>query len=56
VLRGMQMHGTMGRVTVAIWAKDRSEHVFWWRIPIEMTGMAHATGKNFMPIDFEVTR
>jgi lipopolysaccharide transport system ATP-binding protein len=53
-LHAMQMHATIGRVTIAIWSKDRSEHIFWWRIPIEMTGVADSTGKNFMPVDFEI--
>ncbi len=55
-LKNLQMNGTMGTVAVAIWAKDRAEQLFWWRIPVEVSGVDHATGKNFVPVEFEVTR
>ncbi|MEJ7727705.1 MAG: ABC transporter ATP-binding protein [Polyangiaceae bacterium] len=53
-LRAIQMHGSMARVAVAIWAKDRLEHLFWWRVPFEMSGVPDSNGKNFIAADFEV--
>jgi homopolymeric O-antigen transport system ATP-binding protein len=46
------LHGTSGKVTVAIWAKGRTEHLFWWRIPLQMASVPHATGRNFLPVKF----
>jgi ABC-type multidrug transport system ATPase subunit len=54
-LRDLQMNGTLGTVVIAVWAKDRTEQLFWWRVPIEVSGIDHSTGKNFVPVDFEVT-
>jgi lipopolysaccharide transport system ATP-binding protein len=54
-LCNLQMSGTHGRVTLAIWAPDRTEQLFWWRFPVEFSGRDYATGKNFFPVDFEVS-
>ena len=50
----LPMNGSLGTVVVAIWAKNRVEQLFWWRIPVEVQGMDHSTGKNFLPVDFRL--
>lgn len=54
-LNQLQMNGTLGTIAVSVWAKDRTEQLFWWRVPVEVSGVKHATGKNFVPVDFEVS-
>jgi hypothetical protein len=38
---------------VAVWDKDRTEQLLWWRIPVEFLGTDYSTGKNFVPMRFE---
>jgi hypothetical protein len=36
-----------GTIGLAIWSNDRSELLFWWRIPVEFTSAKFSTGNNF---------
>jgi lipopolysaccharide transport system ATP-binding protein len=53
-LKNVQISGSIGRIVVALWAKNRSEQLFWWRIPVEFLSHEASTGKNFLPLEFEV--
>ena len=53
-LNRLQLNGSVGTVTMAIWSRGRTEQLFWWRIPLEFRSMPHATGRNFLPVDFVV--
>jgi hypothetical protein len=55
-LKNLQISGSIGRVVVALWAKNRREQLFWWRIPVEFSSMEASTGKNFLPLEFEVKK
>jgi len=55
-VNNLQLNGCAGKVAIAIWAKGRVEQLFWWRIPIEVTSVPHATGRNFLPVTFESSR
>ena len=52
-IENIRMHNAVGKVAVAIWAKDRTELLFWWRIPIEFKGIEHSTGNSFLNVTFE---
>ncbi len=47
------INGSVGTIVLAIWAKNRTEHLFWWRVPIEVASMPFSTGKNFLPVRIE---
>ncbi|MGH8311011.1 MAG: hypothetical protein ACRETX_14595, partial [Steroidobacteraceae bacterium] len=53
-LRNLQITASMGRIVIALWSRNRTEQLFWWRIPIEFSPTEAATGKNFLPLEFEV--
>ena len=44
---------TDGRCGISIWRRDRSELLFWWRIPIRFTTTAKASGVNLYPLTFK---
>ena len=50
----LPINGSMGTVALAIWSNGRIENIFWWRVPFEISGAAHSTGKNFLPASFKV--
>jgi lipopolysaccharide transport system ATP-binding protein len=52
--KNIPISGSIGRIVVALWAKNRTEQLFWWRIPVEFSPSMAATGKNFLPLEFEV--
>ncbi|MCK6588074.1 MAG: ABC transporter ATP-binding protein [Polyangiaceae bacterium] len=54
-IQNLQINGSLGRITVAVWSKNRTEQLFWWRVPVTFRGMPHSTGKNFVPIRFDVS-
>jgi len=53
-LKDLRIQNSLGRIVLAIWDKNRTEQLFWWRVPVEFEGVDHATGKNFLPVEFEV--
>ncbi len=42
------------KIAIAIWTKNRSKLLFWWRIPVEFNGVAYSTGKNFLNVLYKV--
>jgi lipopolysaccharide transport system ATP-binding protein len=53
-VKDIRIAGSFGRIVFAIWSKNRTEQLFWWRIPVEFQPVEAATGKNFLPLEFEV--
>ncbi len=41
-----------GRFAVAVWGRDRSEILFWWRIPVRFTTALRCTGTNLYHTTF----
>lgn len=43
-----------GILAIAIWAKDRSELLFWWRIPLKTPEVHFSTGVSFLKASFRL--
>lgn len=52
-IEDIKINNAMIKIAIAIWSKDRSELLFWWRIPAEFKGFAYSTGKNFLNVQYE---
>lgn len=50
----IHINNAQAKIAIAIWNKEKSERLFWWRIPIEFQGQANAHGRNFLPATFAV--
>ncbi len=50
----IKINNAMAKIGIGIWTKNRSELLFWWRIPIEFKGVKYSTGKNFLNVSYEV--
>jgi lipopolysaccharide transport system ATP-binding protein len=53
-IRDIPINSSLAKITLCIWAKGRVEQLLWWRVPVEFEAMEHATGKNFVPIEYSV--
>ena len=53
-MENIQISNCPATNTIAIWSKDRSEMLFWWRIPIKFNGVPHSTGKNFLKVSYDL--
>jgi len=53
-IKDIRINDAMGTICIAIWAENRTEHLFWWRIPVEFQSIAHSTGNNFLSVLFDV--
>ena len=51
-IHDIRINNAAGIIGVAIWEKDRTEKLFWWRIPMEFKGVNHSTGKNFLNVSY----
>jgi lipopolysaccharide transport system ATP-binding protein len=40
-------------IIIDIWSRNRTELLFWWRIPIEFEDVPYSTGKNFLNVKYE---
>lgn len=47
---------SMTKIVIDIWSKNRTELLFWWRIPVEFEGVDYSTGKNFLNVTYEVKK
>ncbi len=50
----IRINNALAKIAIAIWSKNRSELLFWWRIPIEFKGIDYSTGKNFLNVVYEL--
>ncbi len=53
-IEDIRINNATVKIAIAIWAKNRSELLFWWRIPVEFNGVAYSTGKNFLKVLYKV--
>jgi lipopolysaccharide transport system ATP-binding protein len=53
-IEDIPINNATAMVGIAIWAKRRTELLFWWRIPVEFKGINHSTGKNFLNARYEI--
>ena len=53
-IEDIRINNTIVKIGIAVWSKNRSELLFWWRIPVEFKSVAHSTGKNFLNVKYEV--
>jgi hypothetical protein len=52
IVENMRINRATALITIAIWPKNRSEYLFWWRIPVEFEGVNYSTGNNFLDVSF----
>jgi hypothetical protein len=48
----VRINDASARFAIAVWANQRSELLFWWRIPAVFQGVDHSTGNSFLKMDF----
>jgi ABC-type polysaccharide/polyol phosphate transport system ATPase subunit len=48
----IRIHDAQARIAISIWTNQRSELLFWWRIPALFQGMEHSTGNSYLNITF----
>lgn len=53
-IENIQISSALAKIVIAIWSKDRSGYLFWWRIPVMFKGVGHSMGKNFLKVCYEV--
>jgi lipopolysaccharide transport system ATP-binding protein len=51
-LKNIRINDSLAKVAISIWSADRTEKLFWWRIPISFNGVKHSTGRNFLNAEF----
>ena len=51
-IKDIRINDATGKVAIAIWTNNRTELLFWWRIPLEFNGKAFSNGNNFLPVEF----
>ncbi len=51
-LENLRINDSSAKVAISIWSAERTEKLFWWRIPITFTGIKHSTGRNFLKAEF----
>jgi lipopolysaccharide transport system ATP-binding protein len=51
-IKDLRINNATGLIAVTIWAKDRTEMLFWWRIPVEFEAVKHTTGNNFLNVSY----
>lgn len=54
-IENIPIHNAIAKIAIAIWSKNRTELLFWWRIPVEFEGVQYSTGKNFLNVTYEVS-
>lgn len=52
-IRDIRINNATGMIGLAIWAKNRTELLFWWKIPVEFKGANYATGNSFLNVEFK---
>ncbi len=53
-IEDIQINNAMAKIVTVIWSKNRSEVLFWWRIPVEFKGVDYSTGKNFLKMLYKI--
>ncbi len=53
-IKAIPLNNAVARIGVTIWSEKRHELLFWWSIPVEFKGTAHATGRCFLDTSYEI--
>lgn len=53
-IENIQINNSIAKIIIAIYSKNRTGYLFWWRIPVEFEGVDYSTGKNFLKVLYEV--
>ncbi len=51
----IHLQGTRGQVAIAVWSNRREEQLFWSRVPVRFKSAAHASGRNLLPMTYDVS-
>ncbi|HEX9666468.1 MAG TPA: ABC transporter ATP-binding protein [Thermodesulfobacteriota bacterium] len=51
-IRDIPVQNAEAIIGIGIWAKNRTEHLFWWRIPLKFKGVSHSTGMNHLNVSY----
>lgn len=51
---GISINNAQGSVSIAIWRKERSELMFWWRIPLDFSGGKLSSGSSHYKVSYRV--
>jgi lipopolysaccharide transport system ATP-binding protein len=51
-INAIPLNGVNATIALAIWSNDKSEKLFWWRIPVHFSRVRHTQGKNFLHVRF----
>ena len=52
-IKDIKINNAMVIIAIAIWSKNRTAQLFWWRIPVEFKGASYSTGNNFLNVSFQ---
>ena len=52
-INDIRINNATGIVVIAIWVNDRTEKLFWWRIPVKFKGIISSVGKNFLEVSYQ---
>jgi len=51
-IRDLKPHGTSGRISIAVWKRNREELLMWWKIPVMFPSVPGSMGSNFYETEF----
>ncbi len=51
-IKDIRLNNSKANIVIAIWKKDRTQVLLWWKIPVEFLGIEYATGKSFFNVDY----
>jgi lipopolysaccharide transport system ATP-binding protein len=54
IIEDIKINNAVAKIGIAIWTKNRTELLFWWRIPVEFKGANYSTGKNFLNVLYQI--
>jgi len=54
IIEDIRINNAMAKIAIAIWSENRTELLFWWRIPVEFKGVNYSTGKNFLNVLYKI--
>ncbi|MEW6116835.1 MAG: ABC transporter ATP-binding protein [Nitrospirota bacterium] len=53
-IKDIPLNNATAKIVVTIWTKNRTEKLFWWRIPVVFRAADYSTGNNFLQVAYEV--
>lgn len=52
-IRDIRINNATATIVFVVWTQNRTEQLFWWRIPVEFAAMNYAGGNNFLDVVFD---